>query len=123
MKDVDLNFDGRISFIEYMLLHYKAMILKEYYTRKEIDPVEDLSNGAIGVTGVGNKLMEELFFVKKGLDPEVEKAIEEFTAMKKARNKKIDDLTEKAAQGIIIIVDHDLKVASRVWLQRTSWNK
>jgi hypothetical protein len=102
LKDVDLNFDGRISFIEYMLLHYKAMVLKQYYERYQIKETEDLSYGAIGVTGVGEKLMDELFFIKKGLDPEVEKAIEELTARKKERSKKIDDLSARAAAGIYL---------------------
>eukprot|EP00954_Amorphochlora_amoebiformis_P017703 1320820-Amorphochlora_amoeboformis.AAC.1 len=48
-KDIDLNSDGRICFIEYLLLHYKAMILKAYYKRKEIPIVEDLSRDGIGV--------------------------------------------------------------------------
>src|SRR5688572_18497923 len=33
LQDIDLDFDGRICFIEYLLLHYKVMILTEYYKR------------------------------------------------------------------------------------------
>ena len=43
VEDVDINSDGRISFIEYLILHYKAMILGEYYKRHEKEPLEDLS--------------------------------------------------------------------------------
>lgn len=48
---------------------------------------------------VGDKLLEELFTCAEGVDPEIMKALEEFTAMKKARSKKIDDLEIKAAAG------------------------
>jgi len=33
LKDVDLDNNDRICFIEYLLLHFKAMILTEYYKR------------------------------------------------------------------------------------------
>lgn len=75
------------------------MVLTQFYQRMEKDPEEDLSNGAIGVVGVGDKLLDELFTPAKGLDPEVEKALEEFTQLKKARDAKLKDLREKAAQG------------------------
>ncbi len=48
LKDVDINMDDRISFLEYLLLHYKGMILREYYKRHKMTPEEDLSNDAIG---------------------------------------------------------------------------
>jgi hypothetical protein len=100
IKDIDLNADNRISFIEYMLLHYKAMILtyafhedmignglsneylmfnflfREYYKRNGLRDEFDLSNGAVGVTGVGTKLLEELFTSAKGIDPAIEKVIQ-----------------------------------------------
>lgn len=100
VKDIDLNADNRISFIEYLLIHYKAMILHEFYKRAEKTPEEDLSNGAIGVTGVGMKLLDELFTASIGIDPEVERALEELTAIKKEREKKLKALEEKAAQGM-----------------------
>ncbi|KAI3636024.1 hypothetical protein MIR68_002474 [Amoeboaphelidium protococcarum] len=99
VKDIDLNTDNRISFIEYLLLQFKSMVLNEFYKRIKEDPIEDLSDSAIGVTGVGEKLIDQLFAVAKGVDPEVMKAIEEFTAMKKQRDGKIQDLSDKAALG------------------------
>jgi hypothetical protein len=82
-----------------MLLHFKVMILQEYYKRTGETCREDLSKGGIGITGVGYKLLEELYTFPIGLDPELERAIEEFTAKKKAREAKVRELTEKAAQG------------------------
>jgi len=98
LKDVDLNKDDRISFIEYLLLHYKAMILTEYYKRHKTQPKEDLSNDAIGVVNVGEKLLEELFTMPAGLSAELEKAIDDFYAAKRAREKKYKEL-ETLANG------------------------
>lgn len=49
------------------------MILKEYYKRLKTQPQEDLSNDAIGVVGVGDKLLDELFTFPVGLSAELEK--------------------------------------------------
>jgi hypothetical protein len=99
IQDVDLDFNGRVAFIEYLLLHYKAMILTEYYKRIEEECKFNLAKGGVGVTGVGFQLLDELFTLPVGLDPELEKAIEEFTAKKKTRETKMKDLNEKSAQG------------------------
>jgi len=99
VKDIDLDKNDRIAFIEYLLLHYKVLILQAYYKRTGEEIKEDLNHGGVGVTGVGLKLLDELFTLPVGLDPELEKAIEEFTAKKKEREGKITDLTEKASHG------------------------
>ncbi len=99
VEDVDINSDGRISFIEYLILHYKAMILGEYYKRHEKEPLEDLSLDGVGITEVGAKLLEELFSMPAGLSPQLEEALETFAAEKKARQKKVDALTAKAEAG------------------------
>lgn len=99
IRDIDLDDNKMISFIEYLLLHFKGMVLSEYYKRHGETPKENLSNHAIGVTGVGEKLLEELFTLPVGLDPQLEKAIEEFTATKRARENKLKELSEKAKQG------------------------
>ena len=99
LNDVDIDNDGFINFTEYLLLHYKPMILAEYYKRHETEPEEDLSNDCIGLVGVGNKLVEELLTLPKGLNPAIEAALEEFTENKKAREAKIKALEEKAAAG------------------------
>ena len=44
-------------------------------------------------------LLDELFTLPVGLDPELERAIEEFTAKKKQRESKMKDLNERAAAG------------------------
>eukprot|EP01114_Cavostelium_apophysatum_P016274 TRINITY_DN4588_c0_g1_i1.p1 TRINITY_DN4588_c0_g1~~TRINITY_DN4588_c0_g1_i1.p1 ORF type:complete len:264 (-),score=105.47 TRINITY_DN4588_c0_g1_i1:92-883(-) len=99
LADIDIDNNDRIAFIEYLLLHFKVMILKEYYKRTGETMKEDLSKGGIGVTGVGPKLLDELFTLPMGLSPELVKAIEDFTAVKKAREAKFRDLSSKAAAG------------------------
>jgi len=99
LADIDLDFNGRIAFIEYLMLHFKLMILKEYYKRTGEAAKEDLSKNGIGITGVGNKLIDELFTMPLSLSPELVRAIEDFTAMKKERENKLKDLREKAAVG------------------------
>jgi len=99
IKDIDLDNNDRIALIEYLLLHYKVMVLQAYYKRHDEQCPYDLSKGGIGVTGVGALLLEELFTMPVGLDPELEAAIEEFTAKKKAREAKLKDLEAKAALG------------------------
>lgn len=99
VEDIDYNHDGKVTLIEYLLMHYKVMILKEYYSRREEQPKEDLSQGGIGVVGVGDKLLEELFTMPHGLSPQLEAALEEFTAEKKKRELRLKDLEEKAAKG------------------------
>jgi len=99
LKDIDLDNNNRISFIEYLLIHFKVMILAEFYKRHETNPVEDLNNDGVGVVGVGDKLLEELFEPKSGLPPDLVAAIEEFTAKKREKEHKVKDLEAKAAAG------------------------
>jgi len=99
IKDIDLDHNGRIAFIEYLLLHYKVMILEAYYKRMGTTCPHDLSRGGIGVVGVGPQLLDELFTLPMGLDPALAKAIEDFMAQKKARESKIKELEGKAAAG------------------------
>jgi len=99
LKDIDLDNNARISFIEYLLIHFKVMVLAEFYKRHETDPVEDLTDDGIGIVGVGDKLLEELFEPKSGLPPDLVAAIEEFTAKKKEKERKVKDLEVKAAAG------------------------
>jgi len=99
LADIDLDNNKAISFIEYLCLHYKALILIEYYKRTELKPAEDLSNDGIGIVGVGDKILDELFYPKVGLPPELIEAIEAFTAKKKELEARRRDLENKAAQG------------------------
>jgi len=99
LADIDLDKNHAISFIEYLCLHYKVLILIEFYKRTETKPVEDLSNDGVGITNVGEKILDELFYPKVGLPPELIEAIEAFTAKKKELEAKRRDLETKAAQG------------------------
>lgn len=98
-KDIDLNSDGTISFVEYLLLHYKSMVLQAYYKRMKTEPEEDLSKGGVGVVGVGSKLLDELMEIPLNLDPDLVAALEDLSKAKKARMKKIAKLEAKAAKG------------------------
>jgi len=97
LLDIDLNFDGRICFIEYLLLHFKPLILRTYYKRMEKVCPHDLSSEGVGVTGVGLELLDELFhFPPGGLPAELKKALEDFFAAKRARQERMDSLREKS---------------------------
>eukprot|EP01103_Thecamoeba_quadrilineata_P006748 TRINITY_DN16485_c0_g1_i1.p1 TRINITY_DN16485_c0_g1~~TRINITY_DN16485_c0_g1_i1.p1 ORF type:complete len:257 (+),score=93.11 TRINITY_DN16485_c0_g1_i1:44-814(+) len=123
LKDIDLDKNDRITFIEYLLLHYKAMILTEYYKRTGTASAHDLSNDAIGVTGVGPQLLDELFTFPVGLDPELERAIEEFTQQKREKETKIKDLKGKAAAGGVkgLAAENELKQVEAA--DQTSMNR
>lgn len=99
LNDVDINNDGWISFLEYLCLHYKVLILTEFYKRYQLAPVEDLAGDGVGVCGVGFKLVDEVLTLPKGLNPQIEAAIEEFMEQKKAREAKVAALTAKAEAG------------------------
>ena len=92
LEDIDLNNDGQICFVEMLLLLYKTMILGEYYKRLELEPEEDLSGDGVGLVGVGDKLVSELLALPKGLNPQLEAAIESFTEQKRARETKMSEL-------------------------------
>jgi len=103
VRDIDINGDGRISFIEYLLLHYKVMILKEYFNRHKTEPEGDVATGmendGVGLTGVGEMLVEELFSVPQGIDPELEKMMEEYSIESGKRKKKIEELEAQVGKG------------------------
>jgi hypothetical protein len=99
LQDVDMNGDGRTSFIEYLLLHFKINILEEYFKRKGTAPDVDMGNDGVGLTGVGDRLIEELFAPPAGLDPELEKLMAEFSLMHASREKEIHDLEAVVADG------------------------
>jgi len=92
LADVDLDKNGQISFMEYLLLHYKVMILEEYFRRKDMEPDVDLTSDGVGIVGVGPKLLEELFSVPQGLDKNLDDMMREFSvehAKRKAQKEKL----------------------------------
>lgn len=101
LKDVDLDNNDRIAFIEYLLLHYKVMILRDYHKRKGTVPTYSLDDGAtgVGITGVGDALLEELFTMPSSIPAELIAAIEAFMRSKKEREDRMKDLEKKAAAG------------------------
>jgi hypothetical protein len=99
LKDVDVESSGRTSFIEYLLLHYKIMILQSYYRRKGVDPEVELKDDGVGLVGVGDQLILELYSPPLGMDPELEKMMRDFAIHKKTRETKIAELEAVIAQG------------------------
>jgi hypothetical protein len=99
LADVDVNGDGRTSFIEYLILHFKVMILEEFFARKGEAPDVDLGNDGVGLTGVGDRLIEELFAPPQGVDLELEKMMREFAASRASHQTKIEELEAVVASG------------------------
>eukprot|EP01126_Amoeba_proteus_P063293 TRINITY_DN870_c0_g1_i12.p1 TRINITY_DN870_c0_g1~~TRINITY_DN870_c0_g1_i12.p1 ORF type:complete len:162 (+),score=47.26 TRINITY_DN870_c0_g1_i12:669-1154(+) len=77
----------------------ESRTVQEYFKRTMIAEDVDMTNHCIGLTGVGDRLLEELFTMPFGLDPALEKAIEDFGEQKAAKEKKMKELKEKAALG------------------------
>ena len=67
LADVDVNNDGRTSFIEMLLLHFKLVVLQEFFARQGMEPDVDMTTDGVGVTGVGDRLVEELFAPPQGV--------------------------------------------------------
>lgn len=99
LKDIDLDQDGRICLLEYLLLHYKVMILKEFFKRNQMEPTVSLDNDGVGLTGVGGMCLEELFETPTGISKEILDAIDAFMEKKHAREAHVKALQEKAALG------------------------
>jgi len=99
LKDVDVDNNGRTSFIEYLLLHYKIMILDSFYKRKGVEPEVELKDDGVGLVGVGDQLILELYSPALGMDPELEKMMRDFAIHKKNRETKIAELEAIIAQG------------------------
>lgn len=99
LADVDIDGNGMLSFSEFMLLHFKILILKEFFKRHEQEPDVDLSNGGVGLVGVGDKLTQELFDVPQGIDPELEKTMKEFSIEYSKRQAKIAELQARVDAG------------------------
>jgi len=101
LTDIDLDNNKRISFVEYLLLHFKFMILTEYFKRKETKPTMKLATemDCVGLTGVGALLLDELFTFPSQLPPELVEALEKFTATLKAKEARLKELRDKSSQG------------------------
>jgi hypothetical protein len=100
IADTDLDNNKRIAFIEYLLLHFKDMILNEFYKRWEKPCPHDLSNHGIGLGGIGFELLEELFHIPSALPGNLARALEELTEQKKQRQKVMDKLRSESGTGV-----------------------
>lgn len=99
LKDVDVDNNGKTSFIEYLLLHYKIMILESYYRRKGVDPEVELKDDGVGLVGVGDPLILELYSPPLGMDSDLEKMMRDFAVHKRTREAKIAELEAVIALG------------------------
>jgi hypothetical protein len=99
LADVDVNGDGRTSLIEYLVLHFKILILEEFFRRQGASPDVDMSNDGVGLTGVGDRLIEELFAPPQGVDPELEKMMKDFAIQHAKSKQEIAELQAVVEQG------------------------
>ena len=101
LEDIDLDNNDQIAYIELLLLLYKVPILREYYKRHGTTPSFDLGEEAtgVGITGVGEELLDELFYMPSAMPPELEAAIETFMAQKREREERIASLEAMASAG------------------------
>lgn len=120
LVDIDLDCNNMLALIELLLLIHKKMILLAYYKRVGGSPKVDLEENAIGVTGVGSELLEELFTLPVGLDPALEKAIADFMARKKAREDLMNDLEVKSKSGGVKALTAGNELA-QLKAQDTTW--
>lgn len=97
--ELDINGDGRLTFIEYALFHYKPMILGEYFKRMGQTAPAKLESviGNVGNRKVVDILVEELFEVPAGVDDDLDKATAAFVTAKQERNEKILELRTQIA--------------------------
>ncbi|KAK7230503.1 hypothetical protein SO694_0017707 [Aureococcus anophagefferens] len=97
IEDVDMNSDGQISFIEYLILHYKAMILKDSSQRAEAfadekkkreAKIKELTAKAEkgGVKGMAAK--QELVILESGDKTEMNRIELTLNAAKRKANKQ-----------------------------------
>jgi len=94
-----VNGDGRTSLIEYLILHFKIMILEEFFRRQGAAPDVDMGNDGVGLTGVGDRLIEEMFAPPQGVDPELEKMMKDFAIQHAKSKAEIADLQAVVEQG------------------------
>lgn len=95
IADVDVNQDGRTSFIEYLVLHFKIFILEEYFQRKQMQPDVDMAHNGVGLTKVGDKLIEELFAnFPHGIDLDLDKSVRDLVLKKASLKKQMEELNE-----------------------------
>jgi len=99
LKDVDLDANGDMSLVEYLIIHFKCMILNSYFSRKGMEPDVDMSTDGVGLVGVGLRLVTEMYSPPLGLDPELEKMMKDFMISKKEREIAIKEKEAVIAQG------------------------
>ena len=78
--------NGRLSLIQCLLIHYKDLVVEEHAIRKSME-----KDGVVN-EHIGDRLVEELFQVPAGLDPELDKLIVQFSAAHQARELEIRKL-------------------------------
>ena len=73
------------------------MILRAHYERIGKACPFDLSGDGVGVVGCGQQLLEELFTFPGGLPADLQQALDDFFATKRARAARLKKLQKKAA--------------------------
>eukprot|EP00511_Aplanochytrium_stocchinoi_P007123 CAMPEP_0204839056 /NCGR_PEP_ID=MMETSP1346-20131115/32919_1 /ASSEMBLY_ACC=CAM_ASM_000771 /TAXON_ID=215587 /ORGANISM="Aplanochytrium stocchinoi, Strain GSBS06" /LENGTH=454 /DNA_ID=CAMNT_0051975517 /DNA_START=95 /DNA_END=1459 /DNA_ORIENTATION=+ len=96
-KELDLDGNGQVTFIEYLLHHYKPMMLEEYFKRMCQTPPNKLESviGVIGNRKVVDILIEELFEPPAGADEKLDSALAAFIKEKEERTERIIALKDQ----------------------------
>jgi len=98
LKEIDKTCHDNVCLLQYLMLYYKGMIIREFYKRIEQDCPYDLADedSIVTLTGISGVLIEELVTMPNALSPALEKAIEDFSEQKKAKALLMEELTAKA---------------------------
>jgi hypothetical protein len=89
LKAFDLDYDGRMCFLEFMCLEFKSMILAEYNER------HGTSLDKLG----GDAIMEEMIAPPPHVDENLEKMMKEFDEANISIKKEKKDLEEIISKG------------------------
>ena len=94
-----LDPEGNLSFIEFCCIYYRKMILQEYFKRYSKEADVNLDDDSKGLNGQTTRVIEEMFAVPVGLDPDLEKLMAEFSLMHAKKEAKEQELKKLAKLG------------------------
>mmetsp|Transcript_9720 Transcript_9720/g.11200 ORF Transcript_9720/g.11200 Transcript_9720/m.11200 type:complete len:434 (-) Transcript_9720:167-1468(-) len=96
-KELDMDGNGEVTFLEYLLHHFKPMMLQEYFTRIGDNAPSKLESvvGRINKRKVVDILIEELFEVPAGADKDLDAAMGDMIKRNITRNERIMNLKDK----------------------------
>ena len=104
-EEFDLDGDGEICLLEYLMMQHKGMILKQYFLRTgyaEEEITKDLTEASGVITDkwldvsidIGEALVTEMFEHPYGVDKVLDGGLIEFSKIMKPRYAKMDSLQQ-----------------------------